>query len=211
MRHEIDRYFSELKTAIEALDREAIIHLIQMLMNAWQEDRMVILMGNGGSAATAAHMVNDLNKIVVPGMPRFHALALTDNTPLLTAWANDAAYERVFAEQMPNYCRPGDLVIAFSCSGNSPNVLEGIKAAQGIGAYVIGMTGNDGGALAGITDFCIYAPADYIGQQEDIHLMLDHLVTRLLRQWGTALMAEDASSSNLHEILAAQFADLETD
>ncbi len=147
MRHEIDRYFSELKAAIETLDREAILHLTRMLMDAWRQDRMVILMGNGGSAATAAHMVNDLNKIVVPGMPRFHALALTDNTPLLTAWANDAAYERIFAEQMPNYCRPGDLVIAFSCSGNSLNVLEGIKAAQEIGAYVIGVTGNDGGAL----------------------------------------------------------------
>ncbi len=211
MQHEIDDYLAELITAIETLDRAAIIQLTHILTDAWQQDRMVILIGNGGSAATAAHMVNDLNKIIVPGMPRFHALALTDNIPLLTAWANDAAYERVFAEQMRNYCRPDDLVIALSCSGNSPNILEGVKAAREIGAYVVGVTGNDGGALAGMSDFCLYAPADYIGQQEDIHMMLDHLVTRLLRQWGIAQMAEDATTSDLNAIIATQLAALEND
>jgi D-sedoheptulose 7-phosphate isomerase len=184
---ETENYLTTLHAALERLDRAAVARLMGELMTAWCYERTVLLLGNGGSAATASHMVNDLNKIVVPGMPRFRALALTDNIPLLTAWANDAAYERVFAEQLRNYCREDDLVIAISCSGNSPNVIQGVHLAQQIGARVIALTGDSGGRLLTEAEFAVRAHAPSIGQQEDIHLVLDHLVTSTLRRWGEAV------------------------
>lgn len=183
----LERYVGELHDALELLDRSAVWSLIEALMTARRERRQIILMGNGGSAALASHMANDLNKIVAPGLPRWRAIALTDNIPLLTAWANDAAYDRVFAEPMLNLCQPGDLVIAISCSGNSRNVLEGVRAARELGATVAGLTGDLGGKLQGMVDLCVRAPATHIGQQEDIHMVLDHMVTSALRSWSSAI------------------------
>jgi D-sedoheptulose 7-phosphate isomerase len=151
------------------------------LFEAWQRKAQIFILGNGGSAATASHMANDLNKLVVPGQARWRALSLTDNVPLLTAWANDVAYDQVFAEQLRNLCRPGDLVIAVSCSGNSANVLEGLRAAREMGATTAGLTGDEGGCLAGMVDLCVRAPARRIGQQEDLHMVLDHLLAVVLR------------------------------
>ena len=189
MQQHVDRYLAELTHALTLLDRRAVWSLIEALMGAWRERRQVFLLGNGGSAAFASHMANDLNKIVVPGLPRWRALALTDNVPLLTAWGNDVTYECVFAEQLRNLCQRGDLVIAISCSGNSRNVIEGIRASRELGAGVIGLTGDHGGQLKEMVDLCVYAPAAYIGQQEDIHMVLDHLVTSALREWVTQIAA----------------------
>jgi mannose-1-phosphate guanylyltransferase len=180
-------YLAELHEALNVLDHNAVWGLIEALMTAGRERRQVILMGNGGSAALASHMVNDLNKIIVPGIPRWRAMALNDNVPLLTAWANDAAYDRVFAEPLLNLCQAGDLVIAVSCSGNSRNVLEGVRVAKELGATVIGLTGDRGGRLAEMVDLCVRAPAAGSGQQEDIHMILDHLAASSLRQWAAQI------------------------
>jgi mannose-1-phosphate guanylyltransferase len=179
----LESYLAELAQALAAVDRDAILALAEALMRARREGRQVLLMGNGGSAALASHMANDLNKLVVPGQARWRALSLTDNVPLLTAWANDVAYDQVFAEQLRNLCRPGDLVIAVSCSGNSANVLEGLRVAREIGASTSGLTGDEGGCLADMVDLCVRAPARRIGQQEDLHMVLDHLLAVLLRGW----------------------------
>jgi D-sedoheptulose 7-phosphate isomerase len=143
----------------------------------------VIIMGNGGSAATASHMACDLGKnTVIPGRPRFRVMALTDSMALITAYANDLGYENVFAEQLTNLVRPGDIVVGISTSGNSPNVLRAIELARQAGAITIGWTGYDGGKLAQMVDVPVVVPNHCVEQLEDVHLMLEHMVTAALRQ-----------------------------
>lgn len=174
----VDAYLRDLVEAISALSRDEIEVVVEELLRARAHEAQVFLIGNGGSAATACHMANDLNKFtIVPGRPRFRALALTENVPLITAWGNDSAYEDVFAEQLRNFVRPGDVVIGISCSGDSANVLKAIRVAQELGAVTIGFTGLEGGSLKELVDHCVFAPAHHIGQQEDIHLILNHVVS----------------------------------
>ncbi|MCL4507636.1 MAG: sugar phosphate nucleotidyltransferase [Chloroflexi bacterium] len=182
----------QLGEGLNALDQRVIWSVVNELMRVWRERRQVLMLGNGGSGALASHMVNDLNKIVVPGQARFRALALTDSMPLLTAWANDSAYEDVFAEQLRNFCQPGDLVIAVSCSGNSPSVLNALRVAKELGARTIGMTGDAGGRLKDMVDLCAFAPVPHIGQQEDVHLILNHAITSALKRWITTIARNEA-------------------
>jgi D-sedoheptulose 7-phosphate isomerase len=179
----VEAYLMQMAKVVEELPRDAIWSVIDVLMDAWRRGSRVFLLGNGGSAATASHMANDLNKAtIVPGQPRFKAIALTDNIPLMTAWGNDSAYENIFVEQMLNFLEPNDVAIGISCSGNSLNVLRAMEVAREHGAVTIGFTGWDGGRLRHLVDHCIAVPAQYIGQQEDGHLILDHLITGTLRQ-----------------------------
>jgi len=177
------RYVAELQQALDQMDVASIEAAIELLMRAWREGRTVFLAGNGGSAATASHMMVDLNKIIVPGQPRFRAIALTDNVPVLTAWSNDEGYEHSFHQLLQNLCRPGDVLIAISCSGNSPNVLEAVRVARAAGVAVLAFTGDVGGKLRALADVSVLAPHPFIGTQEDIHLVLDHLITEALRAW----------------------------
>jgi mannose-1-phosphate guanylyltransferase len=183
----VDQHLLGLSEALNRVDRARVWAVIAELMRALRERRQVLIFGNGGSAALASHMVNDLGKLVVPGMRRMRAMALADNVPILTAWANDVAYECVFAEQLQNLCQPGDVAIAISCSGNSPNVLQGARTARELGATVVAFTGDTGGQLAGLADLCVYAPIADIGQQEDIHMALDHVIADTLRRWLTEI------------------------
>lgn len=176
-------YVAGLSAALQKLDHEAIARATFMLMEAWREGRAIYLFGNGGSAATASHMMTDLSMIDTRGMPPIRAIALTDNVSHITAWSNDTGYENAFARPLQNVCKPGDVCIAISCSGNSKNVLRAVAAAKSMGAKVIAFTGDTGGALAGLADVCLYAPHPHIGAQEDIHLALDHLISQSLRNW----------------------------
>ncbi|HHH41380.1 MAG TPA: SIS domain-containing protein, partial [Chloroflexi bacterium] len=117
-----------------------------------------------------------------PGLRRFRVVPLTDNVPLITAWANDVDYEWIFAEQLRNLVRPGDLVIGISGSGNSPNVLNAIALAREMGATTVGLTGGDGGKLALMADIVVIAPSDTMEQIEDAHLVLEHLICTTLRE-----------------------------
>ncbi len=179
----VDVYLRQLSKTIDSMSREAIWSVIEVLMEAWRNGRHVFIFGNGGSASTASHMANDLNKLtVMPGKPRFKAMCLTDNVPLMTAWSNDTAYENVFAEQMINFLEPRDVVIGISCSGNSLNVLKALSLARERGAVTVSFTGNDGGQCKDLADYCITVPSDHIGQQEDAHLILDHVIANTLKQ-----------------------------
>lgn len=165
------------------MSREAIWSVIDVLMDAWRNGRHVFIFGNGGSASTASHMANDLNKLtIVPGKRRFKAMCLTDNVPLMTAWSNDTAYENAFAEQMLNFLEPHDVVIGISCSGNSANVVKAFEVAREQGAATISFTGNSGGQCKELADHCVRVPSDHIGQQEDAHLILDHVIANTLKQ-----------------------------
>lgn len=180
---EYKRYVNEIKETLDKLPWEAIRDTVSLLHYARLTDKQVFTMGNGGSASTASHMACDLSKqTIVPGRPRFRIIALTDNMALFSAYANDNGYENVFVEQLANLVRQGDIVIGISGSGNSLNVLRAIELAKKVGAITIGWTGFDGGKLAQIVDLSLNVPNNCMEQVEDIHLMLEHLVTTALRR-----------------------------
>lgn len=182
-------YVAEIKESLDNLPWEAIHTTVSLLHHARLTERQVFIMGNGGSAATASHMACDLGKnTVIPGRPRFRVMALTDNMALFSAYANDDGYESVFAEQLANFVRRGDVVIAISTSGNSANVLKAVELAREAGAITIGWTGYDGGRLAQRVDVPVVVPNHCVEQIEDLHLMLEHLVTIALRR---AIQADD--------------------
>jgi D-sedoheptulose 7-phosphate isomerase len=178
----IDLYLSELEDVIRRLPRADIQAVVEALMAAWRARRQVLIIGNGGSAATASHMMNDLNKFAsVPGRPRFRAIALTDNVPLLSAVGNDQEYADVFVEPLRNLLQPGDTLIAISASGNSPNVVRAVEHALAEGATVIGFCGQPGGRLAQLAQLKVIIPSQRIGQQEDGHMILNHVLSFALR------------------------------
>jgi D-sedoheptulose 7-phosphate isomerase len=171
--------------------RELVLGLVDEIVARIIEGKQVIVFGNGGSAATASHFVCDLAKgTITPGCPRVRALCLADNTPLITAWANDKSYDSIFAEQLKVYLDPDDLVVAISGSGNSPNVLRAVEVAKEGGATCYGLCGFDGGQLAQLAHYAIVIPAEHIQQVEDIHLLILHsislLVKERLEQWQKA-------------------------
>ncbi len=179
----IENYVSELATMLGRLPVSEIEQLIQVLQEARDRGSQVFVMGNGGSAATASHMACDLAKgATVPGKPRFRVIALTDNIPLITAWANDAAYQDIFAEQLRNLLEPDDVVIGLSGSGNSENVLRAIRQANDMGAFTVGLSGFDGGKLHPIVDLGIHIENHCIEQVEDIHLIIEHAIAVELRK-----------------------------
>lgn len=179
----VERYLGEMERALCSLSRDDVRRVVTALFDAWRWDKCVWLIGNGGSAATASHMMNDLCKCtLVDGQPRFRAMALTDNVPLLTAIANDVDYADVFVEPLRTHLRKGDVLIALSGSGNSANVLRAVAYAKDAGALTIGLCGKPGGMLAKSADLTVIVPADRIGQQEDGHLILGHTLALALRE-----------------------------
>jgi D-sedoheptulose 7-phosphate isomerase len=178
---EIAGYLRDTQAAIAELPLEALADNVSALHGAWAERKQVFILGNGGSASTASHMGNDLSKAtIVPGMPRMRVISITDNVALMTAWGNDVSYDSIFKEQLENLLDPGDVVIAISASGNSPNVLRAMEFARDRGAVTVGWTGRDGGKLKDLVDHCLHAPTDDVGMIESVHLVIDHLVTRML-------------------------------
>ena len=177
------KYISEVSATLERLPMENIAQVVKLLEEACLKAKRVFIFGNGGSAATASHFAADLSKgAICLGKPRIKAFALTDNVSLLTAWANDTAYENIFAEQLGNLVEPGDIAIGISGSGNSPNVLNGIKVAKAKGATTTGFIGFDGGKLRELVDIRIIVPSHNMEQVEDIHLLLEHVITTCLRE-----------------------------
>jgi D-sedoheptulose 7-phosphate isomerase len=179
----VEKYISELHQTLDRLPGELIEDFISLLHDARRRGRQVFIMGNGGSAATASHFVADLAKNTrVAAWPAFRAMSLNDNMSSLSAYANDEGYENVFAQQLLNFIRPGDVVIVISASGNSPNVLRCIEVAKQARARTVGLTGFDGGKLGTLVDLHIHVPSHTIEQVEDIHLMIEHLVCKSLRE-----------------------------
>ena len=156
--------------------------IVGELLKARDSGKRIYIMGNGGSASTASHMASDLNKGANrKDAPRFKAVALTDNIPAMLAWANDSSYEDVFLEQLINHVEKGDVVIGISGSGNSVNVLKAIEHANRVGAVTIGLTGFDGGALNKICKVSYVVPNDCMQQVEDVHLLIEHMISIILR------------------------------
>ena len=162
---------------MQRISEEAVARLIFLLADARKANRQIFLCGNGGSASTASHFANDLGKGASWNRDdRFRVLALTDNVSWITALANDVGYDVVFAEQLRNLGQPGDVLLAISGSGNSPNILAAVRIAREIGMEVIAWTGFGGGELAGVADMAIVADSHHMGRVEDVHTILMHLV-----------------------------------
>lgn len=177
----------ELLDSIETDLADEIDKLASILTKARQGKKTVFTMGNGGSATTASHFAEDLAKCtIVEGLPRFKAIALTDSIPSILAWANDASYEDIFAEQLKNLMEPGDIVIGISGSGNSMNVIKAIEYANSNGGLTIGLSGYDGGKLLKCARENIHVPSFDMQKVEDIHLLILHLLTCLLREEGNS-------------------------
>lgn len=170
-------YLGDVSRLLSELSVEQLEGLSSRLLAAYREGRQVFLMGNGGSGATCSHMVNDLQKcLYLAGGKTLRALALTDCVPLITAWANDLSYDRIFAEQLRPWVQPGDLVICLSGSGNSPNVLQAATLGRELGAYVVGLCGYEGGKLADLVDEALIVRSDNMQRIEDVHMIVLHLV-----------------------------------
>ena len=179
----IEWYFDEMKAVLDRIDRAPLREAIDVLHQARIDGRQVFIMGNGGSASTASHMVCDLAKNTrQPDWPHYKVIGLADNMAIFSAYGNDDGYDNVFRLQLANLLNPGDVVVAISTSGNSPNVLRAVELANERGATVIGMTGFGAGKLGPMVDVHLHVPSDCIEQVEDIHLMLEHLITKALRE-----------------------------
>jgi D-sedoheptulose 7-phosphate isomerase len=171
-------YLRQLGAAVDALPQERLSTLGEMLYRAYRNEKHVFTLGNGGSASTASHMAADLAKNTIgPNMERFRILSLNDNVALVTALSNDVGYDQVFAEQLTNLIRPGDVLISISGSGNSPNVLRAMRYARASSATNIALLGFDGGQAMELADEYVLVPASDYGIVEDLHMVLDHVLT----------------------------------
>ncbi len=175
--------FSEYKNytqqAIDSVDESSVEGFIDLLHDAWKRDASIFVIGNGGSAANASHFAQDMAKGTrpTPDFPRpMRALSLTDNFAFFSALGNDEGYENVFVEQLRTYCRPGDVIVAISGSGNSPNVLKAIEYAKANGMTTIGVTGFSGGKLRDMVDFQVHVPLNDMCTSESVHSVIFHYV-----------------------------------
>lgn len=193
--------FNQLLSHIPVSDIEAVVKLLH---ETRFKDQQIFIMGNGGSASTASHFVCDLAKNTRrPGAPRFRVIGLSDNIAIFSAYSNDEGYESAFVEQLESLVRPNDIVIGISASGNSKNVLNAIQLANIVGARTIGFTGFDGGKLKNMVEFGVHIPSKRIGQVEDIHMMLVHMIVESLGK-----MAEDVSTFIQTQPIGVQLSDV---
>jgi D-sedoheptulose 7-phosphate isomerase len=170
-------YKSDLLGAIETVDLEKVNQAIAILAQARDEDRRIFVCGNGGSASTASHFVCDMVKgASFNRAKRFRIMALTDSLPTITAYSNDVSYDCIFAEQLKNFAEPGDVLVAISGSGNSPNVLRAVEYANSIGCRTIALSGRNGGQLGPLAHLNIQASHPHMGRIEDVHMIVMHMI-----------------------------------
>ena len=179
----IQNYILTLQQTLDQLPQQLVVKVIEALELARLQGRQVFIMGNGGSASTASHFVCDLAKNTRrDGLPHYRVIGLTDNMAIFSAYANDEGYESVFAKQLENLISPGDIVIGISASGNSQNVLNALQFAKERGTRTIAFTGFDGGRIGKLVDINIHVMSDIIEHVEDIHLMLEHMIVKAIKE-----------------------------
>ena len=178
---DIREYIQKEINTLQNLDVGALNAAIGAIVEAWSKDATIYTMGNGGSAATASHMVCDFNKGVSSEVERkFRFQCLNDNTPLVMAIANDISYDEVFSYQLKDVLEKNDLIIAISGSGNSKNIVKAVEYAREVGAKVIGITGYSGGKLMDMADYKMHVAVDDMQIAEGLHMVFDHMMMRVL-------------------------------
>ena len=181
----VKNYLDTLKKELDTLDLTSVKKIVDLLFEAWKNNKQVFIFGNGGSAITASHFACDLGKGTLERVydrneKRFRVISLTDNVATITAYSNDLSYDDIFIQQLRNLVQPGDLVIAITGSGNSVNVLKAVEYANQVGATTIGFLGFNGGKLIDMVDHCILMKSNHYGRIEDSHLILEHLICSYL-------------------------------
>lgn len=181
--HDAPAFLDRAAEIMRQLDAAAMQRLADAIVRRYERDRAVFVIGNGGSALTASHFAEDLGTASVPNelrhdvdRRRVRAMALTDNVGWITAAANDLGYEHVFTQQLVNHARPGDLLVAISGSGQSPNILQAVDWANAHGVDTFGVTGFTGGELRTLQRDGLHLACDDMGVVESMHLLLFHWV-----------------------------------
>lgn len=181
-RNFIMSYLSTVEGILRDIHPEDLEEIIDVIYDAYRNDKQIFLMGNGGGAATSMHFTCDLAKTaIVPGRRRIRAHNLSDNTSLVTAWANDTNYTNIFGEQLINYAREGDLVIAFTASGMSVNIVNAVALANELGCDTVAFVGFDGGTVGAIAHHVLHIKSSSYQHIEDVHLLLAHVITNAVQ------------------------------
>jgi D-sedoheptulose 7-phosphate isomerase len=189
----IEEYYKKEADVLNKLDKKALNETMNCLYRHYLHGDDIYVFGNGGSAATASHMVCDFDKGICSEVEnRFRFICLNDNMPILTAISNDVGYEDIFFYQLENKIRKTDAVLAISGSGNSKNVIKAVEYAKKVGADVIGMTGYDGGKLDQLSDYHLHCPIDDMQITEDIHMSFDHMMMHIFWEY---VMAENGKKA----------------
>ena len=176
---DFQQYLSYFNTTLNSVEPKEIEQFLDLLKQAYEEERTVFIIGNGGSAANASHLANDLVKGTLKSMDqpkRMKALALTDNVALMTAYANDEGYPTIFEQQLRTFAKAGDIVIAISGSGNSPNVVQAIEWANANGLHTVGVTGFGGGKLKTMVKTTVHVPLNDMCTSESVHSVIFHYI-----------------------------------
>ncbi len=186
----IKEYVNQLETVICNLPIYEIHKIAKILIRAYENGNLIFTMGNGGHSSTASHFVNDLlkhtivsndkNKIAIT-RKRIKAISLNESMPTITAWANDISYEVCFSEQLINWIERDDIVIGFSASGNSKNIIKAFEIAKLHKSISIGFIGKNGGKMKDIADFSLQVPSNNDLYIEDAHLIITHIITNFIR------------------------------
>lgn len=181
MKNSIKNYFDREKEVMSKLNFDEIAEAVMAIKDAYEREATIYVFGNGGSAATASHFVCDFNKGICEKLDKkFNLICLSDNTPILTAIANDISYEDVFYFQLKNKLKKDDLILAISGSGNSKNVIKAVEYAKIVGTKTVGVTGFSGGKLREMADYHMHVNVDDMQITEDIHMAFDHMMYRVL-------------------------------
>jgi len=176
-------YLLAVQDVLAHLDHEVVDRMIDVIWRGYEEGRTLFVFGNGGSAALASHFACDIGKGTVAGRAkRLKTIALTDNVALITAWANDKAYEEIFSEQLESLAEKAILRWQFRGSGNSPNVIRGLQAGRRLGVQTLVLTGFAGGRAKTLADLCLIVPSDSMQHIEDAHLCATHAIFLAIRQ-----------------------------
>jgi len=194
IRHNVNSFIKQQNSCMTKILKNTndIVKIINLLIGARNKSHKIFTMGNGGSGSTASHFVSDLLKTAITKQnKRFQAISLVDNIPVLLAWSNDVSYDNVFVEQLKNYLSKGDIVIVFSGSGNSKNVISALKYAKKNGAFCIGLTGKSGGMMAKFCGICLKVPSSDMLTIESQHLTICHCIITAIRNTGIPLFKYD--------------------
>jgi len=179
MEFSVEKYIQKHLEIIKQLDIDEINNVINLVSNAFSNEKKIIIFGNGGSALTASHFINDWNKsIQLYTKRKFRGISLTDNIGLITSYANDISYDEIFAGQLRSIVDPEDLVIGISGSGNSINVANGIKVANECQAETLGLVGYDGGIIKSLCNHNVWVKSFDMQLCEDAHFMIGHLIMK---------------------------------
>ncbi|HBI62346.1 MAG TPA: phosphoheptose isomerase [Lachnospiraceae bacterium] len=175
-------YLDEEIRIINSVDLKDINNVMNVFEKARKDGRKIFICGNGGSAATASHFTSDFNKGVSEELDvKYNFECLSDNVPMMMAVANDVSYDEVFRMPLKNKMKPGDVFVGISGSGNSKNVVNGMRYAKSIGGITVAIVGYSGGKLKGMADYCIHINVDNMQIVEDLHMVMDHLMMFTLR------------------------------